>query len=712
MPAPQSYRSPGESQRAPTGQPTRPITPIDRVLSRLDAVKASGDGWIARCPAHEDNAPSLSINEGSDGRALLRCFAGCETAAICESIGFAVADLFVRDGRPATTAYARGERITFDFHDASGSLTYQEVRDPPKRFWLRRPDGRGGWTKGLDGVQRELYRLPELLAEPDRPVALVEGCKDADRLRNLGIVATTVAGGAKAPWIDRFSETLAGRAVVVLADNDPPGIACAYARAEALHGIASTVKMIELPGLPAKGDVSDWLDSGHTKDELVRIVNDAPAWSPVADDHDPIGPAIVRADALMAKVFPEPRWAVEGLFPEGLTLLVGAPKLGKSWLALNIAVAVATGGVAVGKIPVDGGDVLYLALEDTGRRMQERLGITLQGEPAPSRLHIATEWPTLADGAAAHLRQWLERHPDARLVIVDTFQRLRGPVSGNQNLYAGDYATAGELKLVADRFGVALVAVHHTRKATADDPLDMVSGTAGLAGVADTTLVLRKEIGRADGTLYCRGRDVPEADHALTFDPEACAWSLLGDAATYRRSRERQDIIALLDGSPEPMRPKAIADALGKKDGAIRYLLHRMVKDGEIDGLGGSYRLPLSPPNTPNAPNAGPENPAIPGQMAKRAVSGAPLTPNSPSPSVRGDVPAPNTPLTAKPPERWGDSAPVRAVRTVRGTDFDRPPGAIWFCADCEEPRSRGPERCPRCGATAGHWLTPEELAS
>jgi hypothetical protein len=307
----------------------------------------------------------------------------------------------------------------------------------------------------------------------------------------------------------------------------------------------------------------------------------------------------------MHMVFPEPRWAVPGIFAEGLTLLVGAPKLGKSWLGLNIGVAVALGGRAIGKIPVDAGDVLYLALEDTQRRLQERLSMTLRGEDAPTRLTIATEWPVLDQGGTAYVTQWLTAHRDARLVIIDTFQKIRGASNGNQqNLYAGDYEAAGKLKRIADEFSVAIVLIHHTRKMAADDPLDTVSGTTGLAGAADTTCVLRREIGRSDATLYIRGRDVPEADHALNFDGTTCSWTLLGDASEFRVSEERRDILNLLRDAPTPMSPKHIAEALSKKDGAVRKLLHAMVKAGEVDGVGGAYRLPLFPGNTGNTGNA------------------------------------------------------------------------------------------------------------
>ncbi len=255
---------------------------------------------------------------------------------------------------------------------------------------------------------------------------------------------------------------------------------------------------------------------------------------------------IINARELLSKVFPEPKWAVPGVFPEGAALLVGPPKKGKSWLALNAAVAIAAGGRALGKIPVEAGDALYVSLEDTERRLQERLHLVLGDEPAPERLDIATTWPPLGQGAVEHLDAWLRDHPSARLVILDTLARLRGTIPASASLYQSDYHAMGELKKVADQHGVALCVIHHTRKATADDPLDMVSGTSGLAGAADTILVLKREIGRADATLYVRGRDVPEADRALSFDAETCAWTLIGDADEYRTSEERQAILDAL----------------------------------------------------------------------------------------------------------------------------------------------------------------------
>ena len=236
----------------------------------------------------------------------------------------------------------------------------------------------------------------------------------------------------------------------------------------------------------------------------------------------------------MAAVFPEPRWAVPGLLAEGLTLIVGAPKVGKSWLSWNLAVAVASGGIAFGKVPVEAGDVLYLALEDTGRRLQARLTKVLEGDRAPRSLTVATACPTLTAGGAEQIAGWLSEHPNARLVIVDVFARVRGKLSPQASAYESDYGPMSILKQIADEAGVAMLVVHHTRKASSEDFLDDVSGTQGLSGAADAILVLKRSRGQADAVLHVTGRDVEEADYALSFHADLGAWQMLdGPAQDY-----------------------------------------------------------------------------------------------------------------------------------------------------------------------------------
>jgi hypothetical protein len=166
---------------------------------------------------------------------------------------------------------------TYDYRDADGQLLFQAVRYPGKRFCFRRPDGKGGWIYDLKGVQRVLYRLPDILSNPDAVVYVVEGEKDADRLAKEGLVATTNPGGA-GKWRDEYSHTLTDRDVVVVPDNDPPGLRHAAQVARSLIGAARSVKVVDPPGLAPKGDVSDWLNAGHTRAELEGLVQRATVY--------------------------------------------------------------------------------------------------------------------------------------------------------------------------------------------------------------------------------------------------------------------------------------------------------------------------------------------------------------------------------------------------------------------------------------------------
>lgn len=228
-------------------------------------LKKSGTGWIARCPAHEDNHASLSISQGAKG-AVVHCHAGCKPEEIVERLGFALADLFDEtiSDKPRIVA-------EYDYRDEQGARLYQSVRMLPKDFRQRRPGEGGGWEWNLQGVRRVLYRLPELLAAPKgTTVYVVEGEKDVDALTCLGLVATTNVGGA-GKWRPEYGDALRGRPVVILPDNDDAGAAHGLMVAKALGGIAASTKVVQLPGLPSKGDVSDWLAMGGTKDKLLTL---------------------------------------------------------------------------------------------------------------------------------------------------------------------------------------------------------------------------------------------------------------------------------------------------------------------------------------------------------------------------------------------------------------------------------------------------------
>lgn len=287
------------------------------------------------------------------------------------------------------------------------------------------------------------------------------------------------------------------------------------------------------------------------------------------------------AAELAAAVFPEPKWAVPGMICEGVNLLCGPPKVGKSWASFGLGLAIARGDDAFGSIPVDQGEVLYLALEDTARRLQARMRTILAGSAAPEDLTIVTECPRLDHGGADAIDAWLTNHPRARLVVVDVFAKIRPAAAGpGTNAYDADYAAVGAIKRLADKHAVAFLVVHHVRKAGSDDFLSEVSGTNGIAGAADATLVLKRGRGKADGLLHITGRDVEEVEHGFAFDPARGAWTLLdGDPRKLQATDNHTTVYDWLSENPNSG-PTAIATGTGMKPESVKTALKRGADDG------------------------------------------------------------------------------------------------------------------------------------
>jgi hypothetical protein len=242
------------------------------LLSRLDSVRKHPGHWTARCPAHPDHSPSLSVREMDDGIAV-KCFAGCDTEAIARAVGVTKADLQVDTDT--------GDRIldTYDYLDLDGSLLFQVVRWVPKKFTQRRPKPGGGWLASLDKTKRVPYRLPELREAIDggRQVILVEGERDADRLAREGLMATTTPQGAAA-WRSEYAAYFKGAvSVAIIGDNDPPGEAYAAAAAKDLSAHVSKVRVVALPDVALGGDISDWMKS-HDRADLEKVILATPEW--------------------------------------------------------------------------------------------------------------------------------------------------------------------------------------------------------------------------------------------------------------------------------------------------------------------------------------------------------------------------------------------------------------------------------------------------
>ncbi len=287
---------------------------------------------------------------------------------------------------------------------------------------------------------------------------------------------------------------------------------------------------------------------------------------------------VITSFELMDKVFPEPTWAVPGIIPEGLTIMSGKPKTGKSWLALNIAVAASLGGNVLGEIKVDKLPVLYLALEDTPRRLQNRLNHI---EALPSKdLVLATRWDNGKDGLKK-LINWIKEYTETKLVIIDTLAKFRGISHSNGTQYEIDYQAVNGIKQFSDELGFSVILLHHTRKMASDDYLEEVSGTMGITGAADTVLVLKRSRGQADAELCVTGRDLEDQELALEFR-ENIGWTIMGDAQGYRYTKERQEVLSVLQEASEPLSSKEIAEVLGHKPGNVRRLIMKLHNDGLI----------------------------------------------------------------------------------------------------------------------------------
>lgn len=491
----------------------------------------------------------------------------------------------------------------YSYLDEHGRLAYVAVRydypDGTKDFKQKRPDGKGGWIWNLQEVTRIPYRLPELLkAPPGSTVYVCEGEKAAEAAAHLGVIATTnVCGAGK--WTESCNPSHKGHHVIILPDNDAKGRDHAQKVAKQLAGIAASVRIVNLPRLPEKGDIVEWIASGGTKERLLQFVDLAPNLAPAATSSKP---TTMTLKALMSMQLKPMQWVIPGILPEGLTLLCGKPKLGKSWMGLGIGLDTASGGYALGKKQVERGEVLYLALEDNERRLQSRVSTVLaseryQNSGIPDGIEIATTWPRIGEGGIEQIEQWIGEHPGVRLIIVDTWAKLAPKAQGRQRAqYEEDYEALTPLKALADKHRIAILAVHHLRKMGSEDILDQITGSTGLTGACDGFLVLKRERGRFDAELFVTGRDIEEEQtYKLSFDKIGAIWTLEGNAEDLARGEVQQEILDLLKDYPDGLTVKEAAEYLDNKNFyTTRTLLNRLVEQGKLERIKNLYKCVVS----------------------------------------------------------------------------------------------------------------------
>lgn len=473
-----------------------------------------------RCPFHEDDNASAGIYSDDAGVWRFKCH-GCDEGGDVFDIRAKIEGKPVGDVLKAASN-GQGHRgkivATYNYTDAGGTLLYQVVRFEPKDFRQRRPDGDGGHVWNLRGVQRVLYHLPEIVeAGPDSFVFVVEGEKDADRMKADCMLATTCPQGA-GKWDKCDLSPLHGRHVVLVPDNDAKGIEHMRGMAEALDGKAASVRVLQLPDLPDKGDVSDWFNVGHDGEELVRLAEDASEWTPDGE-RDAICPSgtdapaepiphrlIMRraADVLCRDI----EWLWHNRFVAGgINLLCGMPDVGKSVLTVDLASRVSNGTpwppIHGEQAPNTAGSVAFLSMEDAPEttivpRLRaaganlDKVFIIEGVERVEGKDKFRDAFDISRD--IHQLEALRSEVDDLRLVIIDP---LDSYLSAKLDTNIGNKVRAAlwPLKDWAEATGITIIIVHHFNKSATTNAMDKVSGARSFGALPRSVWAVAREEG-------------------------------------------------------------------------------------------------------------------------------------------------------------------------------------------------------------------------
>jgi putative DNA primase/helicase len=481
--------------------------------------------WRGPCPVHRGTDDNFAVN-ASTGEAS--CFSQCgcgwdllslEQALTGKDFKTAKAEIFRivgRSGSPKSHRPSQSGRIvaTYDYTDEAGRLLYQAVRMEPKRFWQQRPDGNEGWIKDLKGAHLVLYRLPELLKRGAEIVYICEGEKDVETLESYGLLATCNPMGA-GKWRPEYSETLRDRVVVILPDNDDPGRKDAAAKAASLLGVAASVRIVELPGLPAKGDVTDWWKAGGTLEKLRELTEaaspplDATALSMLCaqwgiTDKEPkyVAARAKKATAAslttrcLSDIEAKPVcWLWRNRIARGkLTIIAGNPGLGKSQITASIASVVTNGGRwPAGNEECEPGDVIFLSAEDdpadTLRPRLEAAGADLK------KVHIVDGVDAGCSGRGNRSNRTFSLQADIQalglklaelgnvaLVVIDPITAYLGDIDSHKT--ADVRGLLAPLCELASIHNTAIIGVSHLNKTAGAQALMRVTGSVAFVAAA------------------------------------------------------------------------------------------------------------------------------------------------------------------------------------------------------------------------------------
>lgn len=457
--------------------------------SELPSIKWNGSGMgQALCPFHSDSHPSITVNERSG---QFKCF-GCDKKGSVFDFYMARHDV---DYRTALNALAKEAGLTtetqkkivktYDYVDSEGGFVFQVLRYEPKDFRQRRPDGKGGWIWNLQGVQLVPYNLSQVIKSSY--CIIVEGEKDCETLKELGFVASCNAQGA-GKWRTEYSDHFKGKEIAIIPDNDDAGRKHALQIARSLKGIAKSLKIVKLPDLPEKGDISDWLHNAGDKEKFIEIVKATPEWIEPAET-TAIKQGRLKLTGIADMLSAEPvKYLIDGvLVKDTLTMLSAYAATGKSLLSLAIAKSILTGDKLFDSLSVsETGSVLIIDEENPASFIKERLqGFGFTPELPLHFLHyqnIKIDDAVLFNELCGVIEQI-----KPKLVIIDSLIRIHGQKENE----AGMSIIMGKLRNLV-QLGTTVLLIHHHRKG-AGDLKEGIRGHSDIIGGVDMAITLEQK---------------------------------------------------------------------------------------------------------------------------------------------------------------------------------------------------------------------------
>lgn len=585
----------------------------DSVIDRLEtggyAPKKSGDGHLARCPGHDDQNPSLSINRKDDGGALFKCFSnGCSYQSILEALGLWT----TVERKEKDVPYHIVKRVKLHspaFIDDRNNLIVPLKPSGQISIWSNSKKLVSKGTKTNEAVF--FFSGDDVQIKQALSFCVATGYStSASIYESTGCITSMVVSDDNvAAIVKKLRSEYPHTELTICADYDAREKFTSLA-------LQYNCRLCHAPlvnGNP-KSDFND-LMIAQGKSVVCEIIGDAKFVT--ADSVKESKPenrqyGITGADLLLKK-FDALNWVIPDILPDvGAYLLAGKQKMGKSWFSLALALAYTQGGKFLNR-DVPKGKVVYLGLEDSQRRMQSRI-LTLQPDVDrdPTLLsnirffHGDDNVPRLDNGFFDFVDPYLD---GVRFMVIDILQKIR-PMKGSGNVYQDDYNALGAIQTFANERNMCILILHHTRKADADDVFDTLNGSGGVGGAVDGALIIARKRGEGAAILSTTGREIPELEHGLTFKDGV--WTYAGSAAEVRATGEQNEVFShIAEAGSEGATVAELCETLGKNEPAIRKLLRKLGESGRIrkrdtkpaphyavcDGpLSGGYSPNVTPP--------------------------------------------------------------------------------------------------------------------